>query len=141
MAEIRIKDSDKTITTSAASTILNALLKEGVAIPHQCGGKAQCGTCRIEILSGNRFLSPVSTREKERLEALKAGGWKDLPAKPQQRGMWRFKLKGNRIKVRPDTAVYKDYNRAPAYLSVPYGFPLPEVFRRIAPGSYRHDGL
>jgi len=93
MAEIRIKDSDKTITTSAASTILNALLKEGVAIPHQCGGKAQCGTCRIEILSGNRFLSPVSTREKERLEALKAGEMERLACQTAAAGNVEIQIK------------------------------------------------
>lgn len=50
-------------------SILNALLSEGVAIRHDCGGKAQCGTCAFRALSGGSGLSPLGEREAARLAA------------------------------------------------------------------------
>lgn len=47
----------------------------GVAIPHDCGGKAQCGTCRIKVVSGAEGLLPPMPQGAEagRLAALGAG--------------------------------------------------------------------
>ena len=38
-----------------------------MAIPHLCGGRAQCGTCRIRIIEGAENLTRPNTLEKERL--------------------------------------------------------------------------
>ena len=70
MASIRILNTGKTVKTSAAVSILNTLMREGVAVKHVCGGKAQCGTCRFRIVEGEKYLSPVTDRERVRLEAL-----------------------------------------------------------------------
>jgi len=70
MAAIRIANTGETVKTSAAISILNSLLREGAAIRHVCGGKAQCGTCRFKIVEGEKFLSPVTERERIRLKAL-----------------------------------------------------------------------
>ena len=71
MARIHIVNSGKEIEASAAVSILNNLLRRGAGISHLCGGKAQCGTCRFEILGGERFLSPPTEIEKKRLGNLK----------------------------------------------------------------------
>lgn len=58
-------------------SVLNALLGEGVSIRHDCGGKAQCGTCRYRVLDGATALSPRRGPESERLAAVAAAG--ELP--------------------------------------------------------------
>ncbi|MBN1687208.1 MAG: (2Fe-2S)-binding protein [Spirochaetales bacterium] len=70
MASMRIINTGKVVKTSAAVSILNTLMREGVAVKHVCGGKAQCGTCRFRIIEGERYLSPITERERARLEAL-----------------------------------------------------------------------
>ena len=52
-----------------AVSILNNLLRSGVKISHVCGGRAECGTCRIRILSGAEYLSPMREAEHRRLNA------------------------------------------------------------------------
>ena len=60
------------LETSAAISILNTLLRAGVQINHRCGGKAQCGTCRIRVLEGSEHLSPIGDREERRLVSVPA---------------------------------------------------------------------
>lgn len=67
MARIHIVNSGRTIDASAAVSILNNLLREGERVSHLCGGKAQCGTCRIAVLAGANRLSPMTEIEKRRL--------------------------------------------------------------------------
>ncbi len=67
MANITIKNDGVSVGSSAAISILNALLRSGIAIDHRCGGRAQCGTCRVRIVSGQQFLSPIRDREKAKL--------------------------------------------------------------------------
>lgn len=75
MARLSVLPGEEEYQLSPAVSILNTLLRNGHQIMHQCGGKAQCGTCRIEIVSGAERLSPVRPAERERLgdEMLKAG--------------------------------------------------------------------
>jgi ferredoxin len=56
-----------------AFSVLNSLLAAGVAIPHDCGGKALCGTCRIRIREGGAGLSAKTGLEASRLAAVGAG--------------------------------------------------------------------
>ena len=72
VARITIANDGRTIETSAAISILNTLMREVVSIQHVCGGKAQCGTCRVRIVEGAQFLSPMLEREKTRLAATDA---------------------------------------------------------------------
>ncbi len=67
MATITIKNTGAVIEASPAVSILNNLLQSDISISHLCGGKAQCGTCRIEIIEGEQFLSPVTKEEQVRL--------------------------------------------------------------------------
>ena len=61
------------LKTSPAVSLLNALVREGVPIRHDCGGKALCGTCKVRVVAGSDGLSPVSERERLRLDAIGAG--------------------------------------------------------------------
>lgn len=66
MASITLPDGTN-IQTSPVISILNTLLRNGIPIAHLCGGKAVCGTCRVKILEGEEFLSPMGETEKKRL--------------------------------------------------------------------------
>jgi len=57
------------IPLSISSSVLVAIMKSGAFIRHDCGGKALCGTCRIEVGEGGR-LSPMGASERGRLEAI-----------------------------------------------------------------------
>ena len=70
LASIYIENYDITIQASPAVSILNNLLRNGIAISHVCGGKALCGTCQYTILSGGDGLSPKAAVEKQKLAAL-----------------------------------------------------------------------
>jgi ferredoxin len=70
MASIRILPGGETFLASPARSILNTLLAAGYPIDTVCGGRAQCGRCRIRVRSGERFLSPRTPAEMARLAAL-----------------------------------------------------------------------
>jgi ferredoxin len=95
MAILRLPQGDrsKAIPVSPVESVLNALLKEGVRIKHACGGKAQCGTCRVRISlerdsDGKEIgaLSPMGERERERLAAVGAGRDERLACQTYVRG-------------------------------------------------------
>ncbi len=69
MATIIVENSEEALRVEAspAVSILNALLRAGVRISHLCGGRALCGTCRIRILEGEKYLSPMGEAERIRL--------------------------------------------------------------------------
>lgn len=41
--------------------------RAGVEISTACVGKATCGLCRVKILAGEAFLSPLNAAEKKHL--------------------------------------------------------------------------
>ena len=57
------------VDANPAMSVLNALLAAGVVIRHDCGGRAQCGTCVVRVAEGAAGLSPVGESESERLAA------------------------------------------------------------------------
>jgi iron-sulfur cluster assembly protein len=48
--------------------LLDALLEDGVALGHECGGKLACATCRVVILEGLDHLRPASDDELDMLD-------------------------------------------------------------------------
>lgn len=56
-------------------TLLAAALRSDVEIRHVCGGKGQCGTCRVEVLSGDAF-TPVTDPERKWLGEKAGAGWR-----------------------------------------------------------------
>ncbi|ORC32964.1 hypothetical protein B4O97_15035 [Marispirochaeta aestuarii] len=75
MARLTVQPENRSYPLSATVSLLNTLLRNSHPIQHKCGGKTQCGTCRIRILEGSRFLNPVGENELNRLgqENLAAG--------------------------------------------------------------------
>ena len=73
MSRIHLAAPDRPTADFEASpvySILVAAQRSGVPLRHDCGGKAQCGTCRVKVISGK--LSPMGERERIRLEAVGA---------------------------------------------------------------------
>ena len=73
---VEVEGRKEKIQISPAVSILNTLLQNGIRISHLCGGKAVCGTCRIKILKGEEYLSPMQEAERVRLTS---GTGKDEP--------------------------------------------------------------
>lgn len=75
--EIYIKNLNKRITINPAFSLLNNFLMQEIPIQTVCGGKAQCGRCRIKILEGGEFLTPMRDPERNRLgEELIKQNWR-----------------------------------------------------------------
>ena len=45
------------LPVEAGTTILEAALKADLTLDHFCGGNCSCGTCRVEVVQGDQFLS------------------------------------------------------------------------------------
>jgi ferredoxin len=56
-------------------TLLAAALRSDVEIRHVCGGKGECGTCRVEVLAGDA-LTPVTDPERKWLGEKAGAGWR-----------------------------------------------------------------
>ena len=67
MAKVTLAGDGISFRASAAISLLNNLLLNGVDISHRCGGRAQCGTCRVRVESEQDALNPVSEREQTKL--------------------------------------------------------------------------
>ncbi|HTM93164.1 MAG TPA: adenylate/guanylate cyclase domain-containing protein [Flavisolibacter sp.] len=51
------------VYVSDKQSLLDASLEAGVPLYHVCGGKAKCSTCRVLVLQGSEWLSPVNEKE------------------------------------------------------------------------------
>jgi ferredoxin len=71
MPTIYVQNLDQRVPASAAVSVLNNLLREGVPIKHLCGGHAQCGTCRIRIVAGEDRVSRPTSAESRRLASMR----------------------------------------------------------------------
>ena len=63
------------VATREGETLLAAALRNDVEIRHVCGGKGQCGTCRVEVLLGDAF-TPVTDPERKWLGEKLDAGWR-----------------------------------------------------------------
>ncbi|MHC5011573.1 MAG: adenylate/guanylate cyclase domain-containing protein [Planctomycetota bacterium] len=64
MPEIACLPDDRRLTTSEQKTLLGALVGGDVPIAHACGGKAQCSTCRLQVIEGLEALTPRTDAEQ-----------------------------------------------------------------------------
>ena len=67
-------NKEKILTVLGGDNLLNYFAQAKIFIPSACGGKATCGYCRIEVLSGGGHILPteeVFISRKERLKGLR----------------------------------------------------------------------
>ena len=58
------------ISISEDETILTASLRNDIQHLHACGGIGMCSTCRVEIIEGEKNLSPKTKSEQSLSEKL-----------------------------------------------------------------------
>lgn len=66
--EISLFREHQSFLANEGDTLLDALLEGGFSLPHECGGNCACTTCRIAVLEGMEYLSPMEEPERDRLE-------------------------------------------------------------------------
>jgi len=67
MPQIEIENLNMIIEYNSATMLLNNFRMKDVAIGSQCGGRGNCGTCRIKILEGEKNLTPINKTERFKL--------------------------------------------------------------------------
>jgi len=62
------RQSDARLSLAEGETLLEGLLRNGVALAHECGGTLACATCCVVVLQGLESLSPANEDEQDMLE-------------------------------------------------------------------------
>ncbi len=52
-------NKEKILTVQGGDSLLNYFAQEKIFIPSACGGKATCGYCKVEVLSGGGHILPT----------------------------------------------------------------------------------
>lgn len=55
------------VACDEGETVFAAARRAQVPIPTACVGRANCGLCRVKVLSGAEHLSPINAAEKKHL--------------------------------------------------------------------------
>ena len=73
MAEIKIRQTGKSLYCEEGTNLLRNLLDAGIFVDNPCNGKGICGKCKVKILSGE--VSSMSETEEKLLkpEEIKEG--------------------------------------------------------------------
>ena len=80
------------VEVDAGTTILRAATSQGVEIDHFCGGKATCGTCRVEVRAGAAQLDPPGPKERLTLGPARAAAGDRLACQAAIRGPVRINV-------------------------------------------------
>ncbi len=51
----------------AGETLYQIAWRSGAALATACGAKATCGLCRVKVLVGGEYLTPITDAEKKHL--------------------------------------------------------------------------
>lgn len=62
--KITVLPQEKEIFLSRSINLLQALQKSKIDIPHDCGGKARCGKCKVKIKSGKGYKNRLACQVK-----------------------------------------------------------------------------
>lgn len=67
MPKIVVENENLTFDFNPAVSILNNFHRNGTPLNSLCGGRGNCGACRIQILDGQKFTTPLNEVEKFKL--------------------------------------------------------------------------
>ena len=59
--EIDINDGKKTLAVQPGDSLMNTLASQKIFLPSACGGKANCGQCKVQVLEGGGEILPTET--------------------------------------------------------------------------------
>jgi 2Fe-2S ferredoxin len=71
---VRFPDAGKEIAVEVGETLLDAALRQGVAIDHACGGVCACSTCHIKVSKGADALDEADDDEVDQLDTARGVG-------------------------------------------------------------------
>jgi len=57
-----------TVEVEEGTSILDAALKHGIELEHNCGGNCACATCHVIVREGMEYLNDRSEEEEDQLE-------------------------------------------------------------------------
>jgi len=66
---VQFENLDTEITVAPGTTLLDAALEANADLNNYCGGMCSCGSCRLEIVSGE--LSPIDSMEQTTLDIVR----------------------------------------------------------------------
>ena len=58
---IDINDGKKELSVPQGSDLMHTLADQGIFLPSACGGKANCGQCKVRVLEGGGEILPTET--------------------------------------------------------------------------------
>ena len=59
--KININNGSKEIEVAPGGTLMNSLAENGIFLPSACGGKANCGQCKVRVVEGGGTILPTET--------------------------------------------------------------------------------
>ncbi|MBQ9711482.1 MAG: 2Fe-2S iron-sulfur cluster binding domain-containing protein, partial [Bacteroidales bacterium] len=59
--QININDGKKTLDVPLGGDLLHTLADQKIFLPSACGGKANCGQCKVRVLEGGGEILPTET--------------------------------------------------------------------------------
>jgi uncharacterized 2Fe-2S/4Fe-4S cluster protein (DUF4445 family) len=67
VASIVFQPSGLRVPCADGESVFEVGRRSGIAISTACVGKATCGLCRVKIVDGEAYLSPLNAAEKKHL--------------------------------------------------------------------------
>lgn len=76
MTRVRVRFSgcERDLEAEVGETLLDAALRQGVAIDHACGGVCACSTCHVKVARGADALVEASDDELDQLDTARGVG-------------------------------------------------------------------
>ena len=59
--KININNGSKELEVTPGGTLMNSLAENGIFLPSACGGKANCGQCKVRVVEGGGTILPTET--------------------------------------------------------------------------------
>ncbi len=59
--QIDINNGKKTLAVNPGDSLMNTLAGQKIFLPSACGGKANCGQCKVQVLEGGGEILPTET--------------------------------------------------------------------------------
>ena len=59
--KIDINSGKKTLEVAPGGSLMSALAEQKIFLPSACGGKANCGQCKVQVLEGGGQILPTET--------------------------------------------------------------------------------
>jgi uncharacterized 2Fe-2S/4Fe-4S cluster protein (DUF4445 family) len=67
LATITFQPSGLRVECNVGESVYEVAWRSGAALASACGAKATCGLCRVKIVEGEQFLTPLNENDKKHL--------------------------------------------------------------------------